>query len=650
MPYIAPNTTVYILKGIPLDNSYEHTVAYPSADIQFSEFIRYKKFELEKLSYQRVGAGLMRVQLTYEQMYDCNYMMFQNTSYGNKWWYAFITGVAYVNNSVCEISYQIDVMQTWAYDYEFMSCFVDREHVNPDTEKTTYKNYTQPEGLELGKNYVQADSWTVNRPPVQLLCLIAGDTTEATYDIDNIPSGLDIHLVTNYLGGKVGSYKTADAEKNAYLNGLNNMGLADSVYALYMAPTLTDKVDDSNDNNSVFPDISKGAVHKFSASLNGYTPKNKKLYTYPFNYCYVTNNMGDMTEWHFEDFTATENAPDTGLYIQWNDLTCRTPIPVTWAVPMNYRGMLNDFDSACHIDNYPTCAFTSDTFKAWWAQNKNSYNASLANIQRSYNTEMANIGNSFAQADVQIRNSYANSMLSADVTATNSRASENTGLQNTTASNAYSAIESGAKAIGSLISLDAGGVASGLTGVGRTVVDQVAAQNTYGTNMSNINRSLGAAQTIAGNNASASRAVAELAKQASSLSALTNNQNATASLVAKKEDIMSMPNSAKGNASGSGIASFYGLYQFRFVQMCVKPEYLRMIDDYFEKYGYKISQMKTPSKMNNRPYWHYLQTAGCNIKGDFNDTDITAIKTIYNNGITTWNALENVGNYSLNNH
>lgn len=658
MPYIQPNTRVYILKGVPIDNTYEHTVYYANATSQLNAFLAYKKYELEKLSYQRTGAGLMRVQLTYEQMYDCNYMVFQNTAYGNKWWYAFITGVAYVNNTTCEISYEIDVMQTWAYDYEFMPCFVDREHVNPDTEKTTYKNYTQPEGLELGKNYVQADSWTVNRPPVQLLCLIAGDTAEATYDIDNIPSGLDIHLVTNYLGGKVGSYKTADAEKNAYLNGLNNMGLADSVYALYMAPTLTDIIDDSNDNNSVFPDISRGAVHQFSKTLNGYTPKNKKLYTYPFNYCYVTNNMGDMTEWHFEDFTATENAPDTGLYIQWNDLTCRTPIPVTWVVPMNYRGMLNDFDSACHIDNYPTCAFTSDTFKAWWAQNKNSYNASLANLQRSYNTEMANIGNSYAQQMVSLKNSYGNNILSANTAYGNSLRSNQTALTNAGYSSAATmlggAIKGGAEIAGGFLSLNGGAVASGAGTIAQSAIqaatiDEIA-KNTANSNNAIATANLHAAASIGSNNFNSGRQIAELAKQASTLSALTNNQNATASLVAKKEDIMAMPNSAKGNASGSGIASFYGLYQFRFVQMCVKPEYLRMIDDYFEKYGYKISQMKTPSKMNNRPYWHYLQTAGCNIRGEFNDTDITAIKTIYNNGITTWNALENVGNYNLNNH
>lgn len=650
MPYIAPNTKVYILKGIPLDNSYEHTVAYPSADIQFSEFVKFKKFELEKLSYQRVGAGLMRVQLTYEQMYDCNYMMFQNTAYGNKWWYAFITGIAYVNNSVCEISYQIDVLQTWAYDYTFMESFVDREHVNPDTESfTNYKTYTQPEGLETG-----SEPFILQK----LACGGAVDTVvlkATTTSTGNPQTGIS----TNYnnvsslviqawhVGENFSDTAQTQQMKDMIISYVNN-GFGDNIISIEGAP--------SEYQPTTFNMLSK---YNSDGNFLGYKPKNPKIMCYPYHHYILSNREG--SNMVIKPELIMHEYSNSSVQIKTHYYAVMSPLAV--AYPVNYNNLHKDSGSddvdtidysgvnnSVFISDYPTYSIANDSFKAWWAQNKNSYIATQGAIQRSYNTELANIGTSFAQADIQLRNSYANSMLSADVTGINSRSSENTTLQNATASNAYGALESGANAIGSLLSLDMGGVASGITGVGRSVVNQVAAQNTYSTNMSNINRTLGASQTIAGNNASAARSVAELAKQASSLSALTTSQNATASLVAKKQDMMNAPDSSIGSVSGSSFRTAENKYGFVLYEVCCKVEYLQMCDDYFEKYGYKIAQMKVPSKMNNRPYWHYLQTSGCNIKGDFNTTDITAIKTIYNNGVTTWNALENVGNYSLNNH
>ena len=51
----------------------------------------------------------------------------------------------------------------------------------------------------------------------------------------------------------------------------------------------------------------------------------------------------------------------------------------------------------------------------------------------------------------------------------------------------------------------------------------------------------------------------------------------------------------------------------------------------------------------NRKHWSYLKTVGCNIKGNINNTDLLTIKTIYDNGITTWRNLEEVGDYTLDN-
>lgn len=71
------------------------------------------KHSLTAQTYQRVNKGTMRVGLSADSCYDCNYLMFQNSGFGSKWFYAFITSVEYVNNAVTEITFEIDVMQTW---------------------------------------------------------------------------------------------------------------------------------------------------------------------------------------------------------------------------------------------------------------------------------------------------------------------------------------------------------------------------------------------------------------------------------------------------------------------------------------------------------------------------------------------------------
>lgn len=130
--FIEPNTIIRILRNVPLDTTYKHTIFFDSVTAQSDYFIGLTKHHLTLQTYQRVQKGKARVHLNAESLYDCNYMMFQNASFGNKWFYAFITGVEYINNIVSEITFEIDVMQTWHFDYNLGVCYVVRQHATMD--------------------------------------------------------------------------------------------------------------------------------------------------------------------------------------------------------------------------------------------------------------------------------------------------------------------------------------------------------------------------------------------------------------------------------------------------------------------------------------------------------------------------------------
>ena len=117
MPYIAPNGTIRILRDVPLNNDYVHTMLFGSATAQRDYFIGKTERAFVNESYTRLERGKMRVNVCADDIYACNYLMYQNAGFGNKWFYAFINKIEYINNVTSEIDFEIDVLQTWQFDY-----------------------------------------------------------------------------------------------------------------------------------------------------------------------------------------------------------------------------------------------------------------------------------------------------------------------------------------------------------------------------------------------------------------------------------------------------------------------------------------------------------------------------------------------------
>lgn len=147
MAYITPNTTVHVFKGIPLDNSYEHTVYFTDRATQASTFLAKQHLTFNHLTYQRAqDRQAIRVEMSPDQLLGYNYMMFQNTAFGNKWFYAFINETNYINDDTTEIVYEIDIMQTYALDYTLGKCLIERQHSVTDTPGDNL----QPEPVDIG--------------------------------------------------------------------------------------------------------------------------------------------------------------------------------------------------------------------------------------------------------------------------------------------------------------------------------------------------------------------------------------------------------------------------------------------------------------------------------------------------------------------
>ena len=57
-----------------------------------------------------------------------------NENYGTKIFYAFITGMEYINDACTKIYITTDVVQTWQFDLNFKDSFIERDMIDVDKD------------------------------------------------------------------------------------------------------------------------------------------------------------------------------------------------------------------------------------------------------------------------------------------------------------------------------------------------------------------------------------------------------------------------------------------------------------------------------------------------------------------------------------
>lgn len=357
--YIQPETNIRILRNVPLDTTYEHTIYFGSKSAQYNYFAGLTKYNLTNYTYQRVKRGVCRVGIKADNLYDCNYMMFQNKAYGDKWFYAYITSVEFVNNECAEISFELDVIQTWFFDCEPDYCFVEREHTVTDA----IGEHIEPEAVDTGEYIFNTYE------PIKLM----RDMVVAI-SIADVDGGVDGTLYDGVYGGTtIWAYDSTDTNGiNAKLNEYTEK--PDSIVGMYMFPKLF--IGSIPDNHRLNYGASASATVielngvTNNTLLDGYKPKNKKLYTYPYNFYHVDNGSGSSLILRYEFFNK-------GKPVVQISGTVTQPVSAVLR-PCAYKGLpsrteLSDagqlFTESIALNNYPICSWSFDAYQAWVAQN-----------------------------------------------------------------------------------------------------------------------------------------------------------------------------------------------------------------------------------------------------------------------------------------
>lgn len=698
MPETIFKTEVNLYTGIPLELGQNHTILFKtkSARDQYFASKLLGTYRFTNVSYQRHNSGVMRLAVPMSLLGTANYLTFINTTFENKKFYAFITDIRYVNNNTSEIHYTIDVLQSYMFDYTVNPCFVEREHAETDNVGDNRVN----EGLDTGP-FVQAGLEEIN--PWEIVVTQQAVTGVSFYVVaSQSPSGAQnpnidynvfsalytqfcptfadlLTLLNSYMNGVTGSLEpiisitqipssfydsvTGKTKSVTYRLlkdqsiGLGPFSITDPLgwtipvgVNYYMNPDFTEpagtvqqqtagklfesgvvtfKEDDvwyipagttyysdatlqtvagtlvayelgeTAENGAVYFTVTIGVtvtryyvspaspgvdIARFFVdlddctigSIEDYTPKNNKLYTYPYNYMVFESPDGSSTTLRFEDF-KNHNYHDFISYMSV------FPMAESMCAPMGYETINETYNlqNALFSKAYPTCGVASDAYSAWLAQNKYAPALVQAIIDE-------------ADGVISSAKEYAN--------AGNPPASDGDWLDK----------------IGNFLHKLGGGVlgaTSGLYDAATNVIDKAKDQPV---------------------------------KYALQAYALYKSPQTILNKLLAMETHKAVPDTIVTKANAPSLLTYMNMLSYRIYYMKIRPEYARIIDNFFSCYGYSVKQVKRPN-INSRKEWNYIKTEGCTIAGNVPGDVEQAICARYDSGLTFWHNPLNIYRYDLDN-
>lgn len=351
MPAILPTSKVYLCRGLKNDPYYRHTIYFSSPQAQQDYFMSKTIGPLQQFSCTYVRqSGRIRVEVPYQYAASCNYLLFRNDGFENKWFYAFILSMEYVNNSCVEFEFKIDEIQSWFFEFQWGECFVERNHSS--TDQIGYN--IVPDDLYLG-DYVQNAPYDTFFAPLMEMKIIAATTFNSNFE-DTGGGALRDGV---YNGLTIWSFPTTNAgvsDLNQMISQAVSLGKESGIINIYQCPAVF--ADGATGNFVHHRDFTIDHEH---GTLNGYRPRNNKMYTYPYNFLQIGDKNGQAAALKYEEFS---NLSSPSFRVIGNS----TPSPSMMCIPKNYRGYDYAVDESVSVAGFPTCSWNSDAYQAWLAQ------------------------------------------------------------------------------------------------------------------------------------------------------------------------------------------------------------------------------------------------------------------------------------------
>lgn len=431
MADFTPITTVQLMNNVPLFPDNTNQIYFDNATHQNQYFTSRVYKTSNNLTYQR-DYQVYALQAEYDNtITSCNYLRYRNNNYGNKWFYAFITSIRYVNPNTVYIDFILDAYQTFMFDITWKDCFIERSHVRDDTLGA----HTLDEGIHVGNRYSKEVnvSWpgtdvfagNVNVVPIIFLAAAyvfpsSGDPTERiiTANVQGTPTTLAVWFPNFDV------IKTAPLfQMQQFLKLLQNSSKSNAIVASAAIPehiargtwntmkgvegAITEVQEDPKaiESGAYLQIANQQFVDSVNATLTltplmSYTPRNKKLYCYPFTYFVLSSNQGENVT------IKTEWLPETQPPVGDPDRELKLSLSANISPDSSYFCKVTNANSTsrtltCTMAQLPQVATASSTYANWLAGHMASITSGiLANGLQIFGGTAATVSGAGASAGI----------------------------------------------------------------------------------------------------------------------------------------------------------------------------------------------------------------------------------------------------------
>lgn len=380
------NSKIILAKNIKLDKAYNQVMSLTEANM-LTLVTTNAVYNASNYSFVRDNKTV-QVGASYATCCQCNYMAFQNPYFSNKWFFAFIDNVKYLNDSTTEIEYTVDEWSTWFDYWDPKQCFIIRQHATSDG----IGENLVPEKIEFGDYVVNGTNYY-------------GESTFSSYAYLVVLSGLiEQATPTRYyqnMGGTIMNgfvYYCSTPERVDQVIQAANSHQPEQLDVLYVYMIPSVLVPSGNINSSsgllsewTTPYSLEKKVLSRPTSIDGYTPVNKKLLCFPYQYCLMNNLSGSSNILHFEDsgYLANTTGLEAGaIYIQYWGVPSIGASVI--AIPKYYNKKVMSIPDGLVLGKYPTLGWSEDAFTNWLSQNSvnNTINNARIGLQFATSTGM----------------------------------------------------------------------------------------------------------------------------------------------------------------------------------------------------------------------------------------------------------------------
>lgn len=174
---------IKLVRNYKYDNKYTHIKLFKNKAEQDAYFNNLDSLYIEENNYiKEFNSFKVGYEYDYLVSLGVNYLIFNN---GYKDMYCFITSKEYISSEVTQINFEVDVLNTYLFDFEIKNSFVERKNCSID-EITDFD-----EGLEIGEHIIESEDIVFNKDSQYFAMFNGFKKQKLIFDKDNILKGVE---------------------------------------------------------------------------------------------------------------------------------------------------------------------------------------------------------------------------------------------------------------------------------------------------------------------------------------------------------------------------------------------------------------------------------------------------------------------------